>query len=126
MGNRQSALEDLGINVKNIDVKVNNYLFTKTEKLITNRILRTRSIWHFCTPKSATTYLDRILRELLKNEITVSKAVPVYGQRGQEPCIWSVGKHLRFFPYIFNKKQSEVDEGRLFFGHLHTKKPLFK
>lgn len=79
------------------------------------KVLSNASIWQCCTPKSASTFLTKILHELWREECITVPPVPYWGQRVQEPDILTVARHLSFFRS--NK--------RYFSGHLHTKNTDF-
>ncbi|MCI5179100.1 MAG: hypothetical protein D3911_07240 [Candidatus Electrothrix sp. AW3_4] len=78
-------------------------------------ILQNDSIWQFCTPKSASTFLTKILEELWKEECITGSPVSYWGQRVQEPDIFNIANCLSF--YRKNK--------RYFSRHLHTKNTDF-
>ena len=79
-----------------------------------NRILRNKSIWHFCTPKSASTFLTHVLIEVWKKECIYGRPVPVSAYLAQEPNVFNVAEHLP----LFSCK-------RYYSGHLHNRKSAF-
>lgn len=89
--------------MKNISL----YTYFGFKTLLHYRLRHSRVIWHPCTPKSASSYLTRILEKLLIPEFSTGDPVPFFGNRRQEPCIFSINAQMGF------KK-------KYYSGHLHT------
>lgn len=76
-------------------------------------MLARKQIWLACTPKSASTYLDKLLTHLFDGEIARNPPVSYWRGRFQEPEI------VKFYEGIrFNRKP-------FFSGHLHVKYSQF-
>ena len=56
------------------------------------RIRRQRIIWHFCTPKSASTFFMRQMQACVAGDPTVApmRCVPVYQNRPQVVCAYTL------------------------------------
>ncbi|MCI5165372.1 MAG: hypothetical protein D3903_04615 [Candidatus Electrothrix sp. GM3_4] len=101
--------------MKIVKKNISNPIKTAAIRFVKRKVLSNASIWQFCTPKSASTFLTKILIELWGNECTTGSSVPHWGQRVQEPDFLSVARNLPF--YRTNR--------RYFSGHLHTKNTDF-
>lgn len=85
-------------NFRNLYVKKRNFLRRK------------KIIWHFCTPKSASTFLTVCLINIWTGKAKKRKIVPFWGGRAQEPCV-----HQMF-------DAVSLHEDKIFYtGQTHTK-----
>lgn len=89
---------------KSIRRKVYLYTYKKRQRLIN----KNKSIWHFCTPKSASTYLTQIFQQLLSDECSFGTSVPYHGGRSQNLSINTVSSYITKNKIYFSK-------------HTHTK-----
>lgn len=62
------------------------------------KVLDHPQIWQCCTPKSASTYLDKILAVLWADNCCRGAPVPYWNDRYQEPDVLSVRKAIRNTP----------------------------
>jgi tetratricopeptide (TPR) repeat protein len=76
---------------------------------VSNAVLNHKQIWQCCIPKSASTYLHRILNTLWKQDCCLGTSVPYFRDRMQEPEVYTV------FQRIKNSQKP------YFSGHLHQK-----
>ena len=83
------------------------YPYYGFKKLAHYRLKTSKVIWHPCTPKSASSYLTRILERLLYPEFSMGDPVPFFGNRRQEPCVFTITAQMGF-------------RNKYYSGHLHT------
>ena len=72
-------------------------------------VLSRKQVWQCCTPKSASTFLNRILSALWREDVCSGPPVPSWNGRVQEPDPFSV--------YRWMSRSSKP----YFSGHLHQK-----
>jgi hypothetical protein len=83
-----------------------NFFFNKQKK-IREQIYNRKIIWHFCTPKSASSYFVYLMK---KKKIDNFLPLPHYSKRGQSHDFFFLAKQLK--KISFNKK--------IYLNHTHT------
>ena len=87
---------------------INRLIFNLKAKKIKKKIRTSNFIWHFCTPKSASTYLKNIF---INKNFTVLPAVPFYRNRPQVTDINELYKNLtlsNFKDNVFTSHQHSL------------------
>lgn len=105
-----------------------DYLSIVSTPRVEAKILKHPQIWQCCTPKSASTYLNKILNVLWAEDICRGAPVPYWNDRYQEPDVLSVRTAIRnsskpyysghhhqrytsFFENYFLKHQKDIGGG---------------
>lgn len=58
-------------------------------------------VWHFTTPKCASTYFSKYIDHIIQknkrsNNVGIIRAVPEFGERPQSVCKYHINEHLKF------------------------------